>query len=137
MSNSFGSSRRVVLAFTWVSTLLASSLDVILWRELAGNVPYWLPCVHAIGLTILFVITLFQPKLKSLKTFVLILLIIFLLGFGGGWQWGLIPFVRGTSAWTNFEQQALWALSAISTHPKAFSSFNNLGISAAQRKKTQ
>jgi len=112
----FGNSQRVLIAVAWISTLLACSLDVILWTELAGGVPYWLPWVHAIALTVIFVITLVQPTLKPLRGFVLILLVIFFLGFGGGWPWGLIPFVRGTSAWISWEEQAPWALSAISTH---------------------
>jgi hypothetical protein len=91
-------------------------LDVILWRELGGGVPYWLPWVHAIGLITIFAITLVLPVLTRLRGFVLILLIIFFLGFGGGWQWGLIPLVRGTSSWISWEAQAPWALSAISTH---------------------
>jgi len=112
----FGNSRHAVMAVAWISTLLASSLDVILWKELTGGVPYWLPWVHAIGLTVIFVITLVQPTLRLLRGFVLILLIIFFLGFAAGWQWGLIPFVRGTSAWISWEEQAPWALSAISLH---------------------
>lgn len=116
MNGFSGNSRHAVIAVAWVATLLTSSLDVILWRELAGGVPYWLPWVHAIGLVTIFVITLVLPELRRLKGFVLILLIIFFLGFGGGWQWGFIPLVRGTSAWISWEANASWALPAISTH---------------------
>jgi len=116
MGDSVGKSRRVVMAVAWVSTLLASTLGVILWKELAGGLPYWLPWVNAIGLTAMFITTLVKPAVKPLRDFVLILLIIFFLGFGAGWEWGLIPFVRGTSAWMSLEEQAPWALSAISTH---------------------
>jgi hypothetical protein len=112
----YGNFRHAMIALAWVATLLASSLDVILWRELAGAVPYWLPWIHAIGLVTIFALTLIFPGLRRLKGFVLILLIIFFLGFGGGWQWGLIPFVRGTTTWISWEAQAPWALSAISTH---------------------
>ena len=60
--------------------------------------------------------TLVLPVLRRLRGFVAILLIIFFLGFSAGWQWGLISLVRGTSYWINWEAQAPWALSAISTH---------------------
>jgi len=109
-------SRRTLTVVAWAATLIASSLDVILWNELAGVFPCWLPWVHAIALLVIFAMTLALPALAPLRRFVFILLIIFLLGFGGGWPWGLIPFVRGTSAWANWEAQAPWALSAISTH---------------------
>ena len=36
--------------------------------------------------------------------------------FGGGWDWGLIPFIRSSPIWTNWESQTPWALSAIVTH---------------------
>jgi hypothetical protein len=44
------------------------------------------------------------------------LLVIFFLGFGGGWEWGLIPFIRASSVWVSWESQAPWALSALATH---------------------
>jgi len=116
MNGDNGNSRRVVIAVAWVATLLASSLDVIFWRELAGGVPYWLPWIHVFGLITIFAMTLVLPVLRRLRGFVAILLIIFFLGFSAGWQWGLISLVRGTSYWINWEAQAPWALSAISTH---------------------
>jgi len=96
--------------------LLASSLGLILWRELVGGEPYWWSLVHAAGLVVIFALCCIHTTLKPLRGFVLILLSIFFLGFGGGWQWGLIPFVRSSSAWISWESQAPWALSAISTH---------------------
>lgn len=95
---------------------MTSSLDVILWKELTGGIPYWLPWIHAIGLITIFLLTLFIRRLTGLRNFLAILLVIFLLGFGGGWQWGLIPYFRETSTWISWEAQAPWALSAISTH---------------------
>src|SRR5690554_4113242 len=108
--------QKTIIATAWVATLLASSLDVILWKELTGGIPYWLPWIHVVALTTIFVFTLILPQLRSLRNFTAILLIIFLLGFGGGWQWGLIPYLRETAIWVNWETQAPWALSAISTH---------------------
>jgi membrane protease YdiL (CAAX protease family) len=40
----------------------------------------------------------------------------FFFGLGGGWQFGLIPFVRASSLWISWESQLPWALSAIGTH---------------------
>ncbi len=108
--------QKTIIATAWVATLLASSLDVILWKELTGGIPYWLPWIHVVALTTIFVLTLILPQIRSLRKFTTILLIIFLLGFGGGWQWGLIPYLRETAIWVNWETQAPWALSAISTH---------------------
>lgn len=108
--------QKTIIATAWVATLLASSLDVILWKELTGGIPYWLPWIHVVALTTIFVLTLILPQLRSLRKFTAILLIIFLLGFGGGWQWGLIPYLRETAIWVNWETQVPWALSAISTH---------------------
>src|SRR5512139_149630 len=100
----------------WTATLLASSLGIILWREFAGGEPYWLAWVHASGLAAIFILTLARADLKPLRGFVLILLVIFLFGFGGGWQFGLIPFVRSSVAWTAWESQVPWALSAVVYH---------------------
>ena len=105
-----------MLVIVWVVALLASSLDVILWKEIAGAVPEWLPWIHAVALMIVFGATFFIPTFKVLRGFVLILVIIFFLGFGGGWEWGLIPFIRDTSAWAAWEAGAPWALSTISLH---------------------
>jgi len=57
MDGSVGKFRGVVAAVAWASTMLASSLGVILWEELADVVP-WLPWVNAIGLTTVFITTL-------------------------------------------------------------------------------
>ena len=115
MKNS-ANSRGSMLIVAWIATLLASSLGIILWRELAGNEPYWWPWLHAIGLLVIFSLTLVRENLKPLRNFVLILLIIFFLGFGGGWQFGVIPFVRSSSLWIGWESQVPWALSATVYH---------------------
>ena len=109
-------SRKSLIAIAWIATLLASSLDVILCKELTGGIPYWLPWIHALGLITIFGLTVFIRRLTSLRSFIAILLVIFFLGFGGGWQWGIIPYFRETPMWISWEAQAPWAFSAISTH---------------------
>jgi len=105
-----------VLIVAWAATLLASSLGIILWRELVGSEPYWLPWIHAIGLLVIFSLTLVRRNLKPLRSFLAILLVIFFFGFGGGWQFGIIPFIRESSIWTSWESQVPWALSAVVYH---------------------
>jgi len=109
-------SRRGVLVVAWIATLLASSLGIALWRELAGNEPYWWPWIHATGLVVILALTFIRANLRPLRSFVLILLVMFFFGLGGGWQFGIIPSVRSSSLWISFETQQPWALSAIATH---------------------
>lgn len=116
MNNSSTNSRRNVLLVAWVATLLTSSLGVILWRELGGTEPYWWPWINAIMLVTIFSFTLICASLKPLRSFVLILLILFFFGFGGGWHFGVIPFVRSSTLWISWENQLPWSLSAIATH---------------------
>ena len=121
MKNAATNSRRGVLIVAWIATLLTSSLGIILLRELAGNEPDWWPWIHAIGLLVILSLTLVRANLKPLRSFVLILLIMFFFGFGGGWQFGIIPFVRSSSLWITWENQLPWSLSAIATHLLRFS----------------
>jgi len=116
MNNSASNSQHSSIIVAWTATLLASSLGIILWRELAGNEPYWLPWIHAVVLLVIFSLTLVRADLKSVRGFVAILLIIFLFGFGGGWQFGIIPFIRENSLWISWESQVPWALSAVVYH---------------------
>jgi len=116
VKSSEANQNRTLIVVAWIAMLLTSNLTIIIWRELASGEPYWWPWVHAIGLVTLFAITLVSATLKPLRGFVLVLLAIYFLGFGGGWQWGLIPFVRASSMWTSWESQAPWALSAIGAH---------------------
>ncbi|HEX9262709.1 MAG TPA: CPBP family intramembrane glutamic endopeptidase [Candidatus Bathyarchaeia archaeon] len=121
MIGCFEKPKREALAVAWTAVLFASSLGLILWRELATGEPSWWPWIHAIGLVVIFALTFVRANLKPLRSFVLILLIIFFFGFGGGWQFGVIPLVRSSSLWINLESQLPWSLSAIATHLLRFS----------------
>lgn len=99
----------------WISMLLVSSFPLVVWRELSSGEPSWWPWATAIVMLVLLSLT-FIPTLKTIRWFIIILFVIYLMGFGGGWQWGLIPFVRVSSSWVNWTNQAPWVLSSIATH---------------------
>ena len=102
---------KTTLIFPWSIVLIASPLAIIFWRTLATHEPIWWPWIHFAALLILMSLTLFKPTLKPFRRFTAIVIIIFVMGYGGGWDWGLIPFIRSSEAWS------LW----ITQSPKAFS----------------
>lgn len=116
MGGSVEKSRLEASAVSWIAMFFASSLGLIIWRVLATKEPSWWAWIHAIGLVVILFITFIRSNLKPLRGFVIILIILFFFGFGGGWQFGLIPFVRSSSFWISWESQAPWVLSAIVTH---------------------
>ena len=100
----------------WTAMLLTSSLAVIIWREFALGEPGWWPSVHAVGLVVIFALTFARADLRPLRGFVLVLLVLFLLGFGGGWNWGLIPLVRLSQPWLDWTSRVPWAISSMAVH---------------------
>jgi len=104
------------LLTAWIVMLLASSLALIIWREFISTEPIWWPWLHFASLLIILLISCFSKSLRPLRSFVMINFIIFFLGFGGGWQWGIIPFIRSTPMWLNWEANVPWAISSIMTH---------------------
>ena len=102
MEQSGESHRTSVLIVAWVSVLLTSNLAIIIWRELGPGEPIWWPWIHVIGLALLLLSTLVIDYLKPLREFVGILIIIFVLGYGAGWNFGLIPFIRESAIWMSW-----------------------------------
>ena len=101
----------------WATMLLASSLVPILWRVLAAGEPYWWSWVQSTVLLACFALTFVRATLKPLRGFILILLVIFFLGYGNpALSWGLIPLIRSSAVWVNWTGQAPWALSNIALH---------------------
>lgn len=78
---------RSSLILIWTMILTASPLGIIPWRTLATHEPYWWPWIHGIALLALLSITLIHPLLKSLSRFASIIVVIFFMGYGGGWDW--------------------------------------------------
>jgi hypothetical protein len=107
---------RLLVIIAWIAVLIPSSLSIILWREFSLEEPIWWPLIPLISLLILIFSTFLIKNLKVLRNFMIILLIIFLLGFGGGWQFGLIPFIRAQSGWISLNEQLPWAISSILVH---------------------
>jgi hypothetical protein len=96
--------------------LLTSNLAVILLTEFNLGMPDWWPWIHVFGLLTIFLLTLVKTMFKPLRGFVLVMLTIFLLGFGGGWNWGLVPYLRTTAFWIDWTNSMPWALSELGTH---------------------
>ena len=105
-----------IAAFAWVAALLTSSLTLIIWRELASGEPSWWHWVPATGLALLLALTYVSEAARLLRGYVVLLGLTFFLGFGGGWRWGLIPFVRSSLFWIDRVERAPWAFSAVATH---------------------
>jgi hypothetical protein len=107
---------RLLVLIAWIAALIPSSLSIIFWREFGSGEPLWWPLVPLISLLILTISTFLIKRIKVLRNFMIIILIIFLLGFGGGWQFGLIPFIRAQTSWIAFNEQLPWAISSILVH---------------------
>ena len=107
---------QLLVIIAWIAMLIPSSLSIILWRELGPGEPLWWPLIILISLLVLVISGFLLKRLKPLRNFMIILLIIFLLGFGGGWQFGLIPFIRELPSWISWTESLPWALSSIFIH---------------------
>jgi membrane protease YdiL (CAAX protease family) len=107
---------RELIVIAWIAMLIASALMVIIWREFTIGMPIWWPWLHVGLLGILFVLTWLRVKLRPLRGYILILIAIFMLGFGGGWSFGLVPLIRNSDAWVIWEAQNPWAITALVTH---------------------
>ncbi|MBU7016105.1 MAG: CPBP family intramembrane metalloprotease [Theionarchaea archaeon] len=104
------------LIVAWIAMFFTSNVTIIIWRELFAGEPVWWPWVHASALIVLCGLTVVKTDLKPVRGFIFILMAIYFLGYGGGWDFGLIPFILSSSAWVNWESQTPWALSAVVTH---------------------
>ena len=102
--------------FAIAVVLIASPLGIIFWRTLANQEPQWWSLINSLALLFLLSLTLFIPKLKSLMRFMTIIVIIFLMGYGGGWNWGLIPFIRTTQTWITWSNSVPTLIYEISFH---------------------
>jgi hypothetical protein len=88
---------RGLVVFAWLATLLVSTIGVVFWNIVAPGVMDWWPWVPTVGLIVLLALAFASPSLRPLRPFLAILLVIFLCGYGGGWNWGLLLVVRDSS----------------------------------------
>ncbi|MGY5879244.1 MAG: CPBP family intramembrane glutamic endopeptidase [Candidatus Thorarchaeota archaeon] len=116
MEDTNDSHRRNILIVAWTAVLLTSNLAIIFWRELGPGEPIWWPWIHVVGLLVILVSTQIVKYLKPLREFVGILLTIFLLGYGAGWNFGLIPFIRDSAVWTTWMGTLPSMVSAVMVH---------------------
>ena len=88
-----------LLSIAWISTLLASLLPEILFKELTGSVPPWLVWAKAVILAASILISLFLAGIQPLRKYWILMLALLLLErFFYGW-------VSGTSAWQGLMSQ--------------------------------
>ncbi len=104
------------LVVAWATTILASSLPLILWREVSGGEPEWWWGATAISLLTLSASSLLVKSLKPIRGYLVVILLIFFMGFGGGWRSGLVPLIRGSGFWVENVEGASWAVNALATH---------------------
>jgi hypothetical protein len=107
---------KTTLIFPWAIVLIASPLAIIFWRTLATHEPIWWPWIHFTALLILMSLTLFKSTLKPFRRFTAIVVVIFVMGYGGGWDWGLIPLIRSSEGWSLWITQSPKAVSEIMLH---------------------
>lgn len=115
VQDQIGSNKLRVIVI-WVTIFVASPLAIIPWRTFTAHEPFWWPWMHAIALFVLLALTLLHPALRSLRRYSAIMAIIFLLGYGGGWDWGLIPFIRSSASWANWTATAPKVIYEITLH---------------------
>jgi len=107
---------KITLIFPWTVVLIASPLAIILWRTLASHEPFWWPWIHFVALLILLSIAFLRSIFRPFRRFAAIVVVIFVMGYGGGWDWGLIPFIRSSETWSLWITEAPKAVSEIMLH---------------------
>jgi CAAX protease family protein len=120
--------RLLPLTLSWIATLLASALPIIIFRQFSNILSLWIGCLQ-LGCLLLFVTSTFMwPDVRGLRRFFFALMVIVL-----GWNM-LVPFVLGSSLWSNVSNAlpaglALIALNLIRLLPLPFMLLTLLGSS--------
>jgi hypothetical protein len=96
--------------------LCVSSLTLIPWRTFGTGEPSWWPQLIAVVILLFATSTIILPSLGPIRGYLTILCACYFLGFGGGWQWGLIPLVRGSQPWIEWVAALPWWVSSLATH---------------------
>jgi CAAX protease family protein len=85
----------------WIVMLLPSTLSLIIWREIAGGEPDWWYLVPLTGLLLVLASTYLSDYMRDLRAYTALTLLLFIMGFGGGWTFGAIPWIRASPQWSN------------------------------------
>lgn len=111
------STRRGLLYYTaWTVTLLPSSLTLIVWREIGSGEPAWWPVAPLTGLLLLMAGTFVFNTIRELRGYICLMLTLFIMGLGGGWSFGVIPWVRTSEFWVNSVSKLPSNLSQVAVH---------------------
>ena len=100
----------------WIVMLLPSTLSLILWRELAGGEPAWWYLIPLAGLLMILAGTYLSDSLRGLRGYTALMLLLFLMGFGGGWTFGVIPWIRVKPQWSNLLSSLPAGFSDLAVH---------------------
>jgi len=111
-----GEGRGEAVSAAWFAALLASCVTLVPWRELAGGEPDWWPVVPLAGLLAVQAATYLRTSLRPLRLYISYLLMVHVLGYGGGWRWGLVTWVRESALWAGWVGGLSPGLSDIAYH---------------------
>lgn len=101
-----------LLVVAWLAIIATSNLAVIIWQELIQQeVPIWYPWIHVTILLVLMLFSQLDVEIRSLRPFIGILLLILILGFGGGWNFGLVKCIQASSLWLDWESSVPFSVS--------------------------
>jgi hypothetical protein len=92
----------VAVALAWTAMIVASSVGIIIWRELFTVEPEWWPWIHGAILVAILGLSVAYGPTRPMWRYFSILVIIFFLGFGGGWNFGLVPMIRSSAVWNSW-----------------------------------
>lgn len=103
-------------SFYWVSMLIPSSLTLVLLREFLGREPVWWSIFILSCLVLMLLIACLSETQNAKMVYLGYLLLLFLMGYGGGWSFGFIPWVRASNQWISFLKAQPGYLSDIMVH---------------------
>ena len=93
----------ILIAITWIFTLLASTLPDMVWDQFFGETPGWLFWLKAGLLLILITLGMAWKMLQPLRPYFLLLLVFILL-------WRVFSWILTLDAWLAWTEQVPWAI---------------------------
>lgn len=102
-----GTARPRTVAAAWAITLLASALPEAISYQVIGLIPAWIGWGSAGLLAACLVLTWAAPGLRWLRLYLTFLLVNLL-------AWRMLPVIRMTAAWAEWESRMPWAIGMLS-----------------------